>query len=316
MKQFKTFLAICALSVLSFGSINGQDLATATETYNAAATSLNEGNLPAALDSFNKALKMLEGLGEEGAAMVVEIKAMIPQIHLRYGKEFAAAKDIDNAVVQLKKAIETGKAYSVASVVTEAADLLPQVLMADGNALLNEGKFAEAIVEYKKVLKADPENGVAFLRIGMAESRLNNEAGAVAAFENAIKFGQKEDASKQLSVLYLKKSAAELKTKNWVAVLDNAKKSNELAESGNALKLIGLSAVQLKKFDDGINALEAYYAMDTNAKDKASTLYNLALAYEGKGNNAKACGYYKQILTDPTYKQIAEYKVKTQLKCN
>ncbi|PKP37203.1 MAG: hypothetical protein CVT97_06590 [Bacteroidetes bacterium HGW-Bacteroidetes-14] len=316
MKQFKTFLAICALTVLSIGNIYGQDMATATEIYNAGATSLNEGNLPAALDSFNKALKMLEGLGEEGAATVKEIKALIPQIHLRYGKELAAAKDIDNAVVQLKKAVETGKSYSVAEVVTEAADLLPQVLMADGNALLNEGKFAEAIVEYNKVIKADPENGVAFLRIGMAESRLNNEAGAVAAFENAIKFGQKEDASKQLSVLYLKKSAAEMKTKNWAAVLDNAKKSNEYSESGQALKLIGLSAVQLKKFDEAISSLEAYYAMDTNAKDKASTLYNLATAYEGKGNNAKACGYYKQILTDPTYKQIAEYKVKTQLKCN
>lgn len=316
MKQFKTFLAICALTVLSIGNIYGQDMATATETYNAGATSLNEGNLPAALDSFNKALKMLEGLGEEGAATVKEIKTLIPQIHLRYGKELAAAKDIDNAVVQLKKAVETGKAYSVAEVVTEAADLLPQVLMADGNALLNEGKFAEAIVEYNKVIKADPENGVAFLRIGLAESRLNNEAGAVAAFENAIKFGEKDDASKQLSVLYLKKSVADMKTKNWASVMENAKKSNEYAESGNALKLMGLSAVQLKKFDEAISSLEAYYAMDTNAKDKASTLYNLATAYEGKGNTAKACGYYKQILTDPTYKQIAEYKVKTQLKCN
>ena len=79
---------------------------------------------------------------------------------------------------------------------------------------------------------------------------------------------------------------------------------------------IGVCFIKLKKFDDAIETLEKYYAMDTNAKDKASTLYNLATAYEGKGNNAKACGYYKQILTDPTYKQIAEYKVKTELKCN
>jgi len=113
---------------------------------------------------------------------------------------------------------------------------------------------------------------------------------------------------KQLSVLYLKKSAAEMKTKNWAAVYDNAKKSNQYAESGNALKLIGLSAVQLKKFDDAISSLEAYYAMDTNAKDKASTLYNLALAFEGKGNNAKACGYYKQILTDPTTSRLQNTK--------
>ena len=188
--------------------------------------------------------------------------------------------------------------------------------MADANELLNTGKFAEAAAEYAKVIKADPENGTAYLRTGMALSRINKEAEAVAAFEKAMELGEKDNASRQLSVIYLKKSAALMGAKNWAGVFENAKKSNEYNESGQSLKLMGLSAVQLKKFDDAIETLEKYYAMDTNAKDKASTLYNLATAYEGKGNNAKACGYYKQILTDPTYKQIAEYKVKTELKCN
>lgn len=316
MRQIKTFLAICAVALLSAGTIQAQDLAAATETYNAAATSLNDGNYISALENFNKALKMLEGLGEEGQTMLAEAKSIIPQIHLRYGKELAAAKDIDGAVIQLKKAIETGKSYSVADVVTEATELLPQVLMADANELLNAGKFAEAAAEYAKVIKADPENGTAYLRTGMALSRINREAEAVAAFEKAMELGEKDNASRQLSVIYLKKSAALMGAKNWAGVFENAKKSNEYNESGQSLKLMGLSAVQLKKFDDAIETLEKYYAMDTNAKDKASTLYNLATAYEGKGNNAKACGYYKQILTDPTYKQIAEYKVKTQLKCN
>ena len=316
MKKFKTFLAICAVALLSAGNLQAQDLAAATETYNAAATSLNDGNYVSAIENFNKALKMLEGLGEEGQTLMAEAKSIIPQIHLRYGKELAAAKDIDNAVIQLKKAIETGKSYAVADVVTEATDLLPQVLMADANDLLNEGKFAEAVVEYNRVIKADPENGTAYLRIGMAQSRLNKEAEAVAAFEKAIELGEKDNASRQLSVIYLKKAAAMLGAKNWAGSFENAQKSNDYNESGQSLKILGLSANQLKKFDDAISALEKYYAMDTNAKDKSSTLYNLATAYEGKGNNAKACGYYKQILTDPTYKQIAEYKVKTQLKCN
>lgn len=316
MKKFKTFLAICAVALLSAVNLQAQDLAAATETYNAAATSLNDGNYVSAIENFNKALKMLEGLGEEGQTLMAEAKSIIPQIHLRYGKELAAAKDIDNAVIQLKKAIETGKSYAVADVVTEATDLLPQVLMADANALLNEGKFAEAIVEYNRVIKADPENGTAYLRIGMAQSRLNKEAEAVAAFEKALELGEKDNASRQLSVIYLKKAAAMLGAKNWAGSFENAQKSNDYNESGQSLKILGLSANQLKKFDDAISALEKYYAMDTNAKDKSSTLYNLATAYEGKGNNAKACGYYKQILTDPTYKQIAEYKVKTQLKCN
>ena len=316
MKKFKTFLAICAVALLSAVNLQAQDLAAATETYNAAATSLNDGNYVSAIENFNKALKMLEGLGEEGQTLMAEAKSVIPQIHLRYGKELAAAKDIDNAVIQLKKAIETGKSYAVADVVTEATDLLPQVLMADANALLNEGKFAEAVVEYNRVIKADPENGTAYLRIGMAQSRLNKEAEAVAAFEKALELGEKDNASRQLSVIYLKKAAAMLGAKNWAGSFENAQKSNDYNESGQSLKILGLSANQLKKFDDAISALEKYYAMDTNAKDKSSTLYNLATAYEGKGNNAKACGYYKQILTDPTYKQIAEYKVKTQLKCN
>ena len=316
MKKFKTFLAICAVALLSAVNLQAQDLAAATETYNAAATSLNDGNYVSAIENFNKALKMLEGLGEEGQTLMAEAKSIIPQIHLRYGKELAAAKDIDNAVIQLKKAIETGKSYAVADVVTEATDLLPQVLMADANDLLNEGKFAEAIVEYNRVIKAEPENGTAYLRIGMAQSRLNKEAEAVAAFEKALELGEKDNASRQLSVVYLKKAAAMLGAKNWAGSFENAQKSNDYNESGQSLKILGLSANQLKKFDDAISALEKYYAMDTNAKDKSSTLYNLATAYEGKGNNAKACGYYKQILTDPTYKQIAEYKVKTQLKCN
>ena len=304
------------MALLSAVNLQAQDLAAATETYNAAATSLNDGNYVSAIENFNKALKMLEGLGEEGQTLMAEAKSIIPQIHLRYGKELAAAKDIDNAVIQLKKAIETGKSYAVADVVTEATDLLPQVLMADANDLLNEGKFAEAVVEYNRVIKADPENGTAYLRIGMAQSRLNKEAEAVAAFEKALELGEKDNASRQLSVIYLKKAAAMLGAKNWAGSFENAQKSNDYNESGQSLKILGLSANQLKKFDDAISALEKYYAMDTNAKDKSSTLYNLATAYEGKGNNAKACGYYKQILTDPTYKQIAEYKVKTQLKCN
>lgn len=316
MKLIKTFLAICAVALLSAGTIQAQDLTAATDTYNVAAKALNDGNYIPALENFNKALKMLEGLGEDGEIMLAEAKNIIPQIHLRYGKELAANHDIEGAVIQLKKAIETGKSYSIADVVTEATDLLPQVLMADANNLLNDGKFAEAVVEYTRVLKIDPENGTAFLRIGMAQSRLNKEAEALAAFEKAIEFGEKENASKQISVIYLKKSVAFMNAKNWTGVFDNAKKSNGYNESGQSLKLMGLSAVQLKKFDDAISSLEQYYAMDTNAKDKASTIYNLATAYEGKGNNAKACGYYKQILNDPTYKQIAEYKVKTQLKCN
>lgn len=304
------------LSLFSFGSVYGQDLAAATELFNAGGTALNTNNYAGALDSFNKAAKMLEGLGDAGAPLLKECKNILPQIHLRYGKELAANRDIDNAIVQLKSAIETAKANSMTDVATEATELLPQVLMVDATSYLNEGKFTEAVAGYQKVLTVDPNNSTAYLRIGMCESRLNNDEGAVAAFEKAIALGDKGEASKQLSVVYLKRSAAAIKTKVWADVYSNAKKSNQYAVSGQANKLVGISAIELKKFDEAIAALDSYMAENLDAKEKNYTIYKLAVAYEGKNNTAKACGYYKQLLTDPTYKATAEYKVKTQFKCN
>ena len=315
MKIIKTFLAICTLSLLPLGPLCAQDLASATEIYNAGATALNENNYSAAIESFNKALKMLEGLGEEGVSLMKECKDILPQIYLRYGKELASKRNIDEAIVQIKKAIESAKANSMENVATEAKDILPQLLMADADSFINEGKFAEAIAGYKKVLTIEPENATAYLRIGIAECKMNNEEGAIGAFEKAAGLGEKEDALKQLSVIFLKKSAASWSVKNYAGAFENAKKANSYCVTGQGNKLTGLSAAQIKKYDDAIPALEAYYADGLETKEKNMILYVLATAYEAKGNTAKACGYYKQVVSDPKYKQMAEYKI-SQFNCN
>jgi len=293
---------------------------SATNIYNEGAKALSENNYATAIESFNKALKMLEAItpeerGEEGDELMKEAKSIIPQIHLRYGKTLAASGDIDNSMVQLNKAKETAKAYSVEGVSEEATDIIPQLLMANATNNLNAGKLAEAIAGFKKVIELDSNNKEAYLYTAVAMQRQDDEAAAIEAYEKAIDLGEVETAPKRLSVIYLTRSANAAKAKNWNEVYANAKKSNDYTESPNGHKLIGLSAAQLKKYDEAINALECYYAVDPNAKDKNSTLYNLAVCYESKGNTSKACGYYKQLLNDPTYKQMAEYKISI-LKCN
>ena len=46
-------------------------------------------------------------------------------------------------------------------------------------------------------------------------------------------------------------------------------------ERGQGHQLAGLSALQLKKYDDAITELEAYYAAD-QSKDRNSILYAIA----------------------------------------
>lgn len=321
MKRIMTLLAVCLLSILSIGNMYGQDMATATDLYNAGAKALSESNYVAATESFGKALTMLKAIGaedrgEEGESLMKEAKSILPQIYLRYGKELASAGDIDNSMVQLKKAAQIAKEYEVDGVEEEVLALMPQLLMVNASNLLNDGKLAEAIAAFEKVIAVDSLNKDAYLRIGIAQSKMDNDEAALVAFEKAAQLGEDLNAPKQISVIYLKRSAAAVKTKDWKEVFESAKKSNEYSESSNGFKLLGLAGVQLKKYDEAIEALDSYLLSEPDAKDKNSMMYNLATAYEAKGNNAKACGYYKQLLNDPKFKAMAEYKVKTQLKCN
>ena len=106
------------------------------------------------------------------------------------------------------------------------------------------------------------------------------------------------------------------KAKDNRGTLENAQHSAQAMSTPNAQKLIGVSALNLKQFDTAIEAFEAYLAIAPSAKDKSQIVYQLATAYEGRKDRAKACAYYKQIVSDPQFGAVAKYKVEEELKCN
>lgn len=302
MKKIGKIFIMALVSMFIFGTIHAQDLSEATEVYNNAATALSEDKDSEALAGFQKALTLAEAAGEEGTAMVADCKTIIPKILVKIGKAAANAKNLDEAIAKLKEAIAKATEYGDTETAKEAKELIPVIIMADGNALLNDGKFAEAAAEYEKVIAEDPENGVAYLRLGMAKAKLNDETGAISAFEKAVALGEKANANKQLLNTYMKKMVAAYKAKNNADALANALKAAEYGENSNVYKIGGMAAVSLKKYDQGIELL-------TKATADASVNYNLAKAYEAKGNNAKACSYYKLITADKNYGEYAKSKV-------
>lgn len=305
MKKIAKFLAAAALSLVVCVAANAQDLAQAGELYNNAATALNEGNNAVALEGFQKALSMAEALGEEGAALAADCKGIIPKLMFQMGKEAANAKDMDKAVELLSQVQKLAADYGQAEVAAEAKDLIPQLYVAEGNALLNEKKFAEAAVEYQKALDLDGENGVAWLRLGMSKANSNDTEGALAAYTKAAEFGQKAAADKQIGTIYLKAAVAAYKAKNYAATLENVLKSNEYGVK-TANLYGGMAAFNLKKYDQAISLLEGEGS--TNAS------YYLARTYEATGNNAKACEYYKKITSDKNFGAYATSKVGTLCK--
>ncbi len=309
MKRIGKFLAAALFSMFIFGAAHAQDLSQATELYNNAATALQGGDNVTALENFQKALTAAQSVGEEGASMVAEIKGIIPKLLIQMGKEDATNKKTDDALAKLKEAVAKAEEYGQPDVAKDAKELIPNILLMAGNALLNDGKFAEAAAEYQKVITEAPDNGMAYLRLGMAQNQLKDETNAIENLKKAAELGQKDNAYKQLLNLYAKKAVAAYSAKNNASMLENALAASEYGDNPQVSKLGGIAAFNLKKYDQAITLLEKVQ----DGKD-ATIAYYLARSYEGKGNNAKACVYYKQIVTNAQFKDFAQSKV-TSLQC-
>ena len=305
MKKIAKFFAVMAVALSFSVAASAQDLAQATELYNAAATALNEGNEAVALENFQKALSAAEALGEEGASLAADCKNIMPKLYMKMGKDAANAKEMDKAVELLTKAQELAAANGQAEVADEAKNLVPQLYVAEGNSLLNEKKFAEAAAAYQKSLDLNGENGMAWLRLGQCKANSGDVEGAIAAFDKASEFGQADAAKKQLGNIYGKAAQAAYKAKNFAGTLDNVLKANEYGFT--KLNVYGgMAAFNLKKYDQCISLLEGDSSV--NAK------YYLARAYEAKGDNAKACENYKAIVSDKNFGAYATSKVGTLCK--
>ena len=311
----KKIILIALSTVISAVVVSAQDMATATETYNNGATALNMGDNEGALQYFKDALAMAEACGEEGAEMVANCKSYIPVIALSIAKGQIKDGDYDGAVAKLDEAIEIAEEYENAEVVTEAAELIPQVYLQKGNTLLNAKDFAGAAESYGKSVEIDSTNGMAALRLGQALAATGDIDGAVAAYTMAMRHGQEKNAVKQISNTYIKLAASALKSKDYAAAADYALKSNEYLENATAMQVAGQASLQLGKTADAISYFEKYVALAPTARNVNDICYSIAVLAQQSGDNAKACGYYQKITSDPKYGETAKQQI-TALKCN
>jgi len=289
-------------------SVSAQDMAEATETAKAANEALQAGDNATALSQFKSALEMAEACGGEGMELAETCKGIIPKIMLSMSKAEVKAKNYDAAIAQLKETADAAKAYG-SSVAEDAVELLGQVYNQRAGELLNSKNFAAAADAYKEIVANEPTNGMAFLRLGMAQASLGNMDDAVAAYESAIANGQEKNAGKQLSTIYLKKAQAALKANKFADAIAECEKSNSYVESANAYKILASAATKLDKKADAIAAYEKYLEISPNASDANGIICTLAVLYQQTGDKVKALANYEKILTDPKYGETAKAQI-------
>ncbi len=313
MKRILLSLVLAAL-LSNFGF--AQDLAGVTQLYNDAAAALNDGDKNTAIELFKEALTQAEQVGPDAEEIIVDCQSILSSLYLANAKELTAAKDYTNAIPALELTAKQAEIYGQFEVAEEALDLSGKVYMMLGNANLTKKEYTQAIENYSKSIEFNPNNGMTYLRLGMAYSRIEDEANTLAAMLKASELGQKKNADKELARFYLLLANSNLKAKKYTLANEYATKSLAYGDNAQAHNICGKALFSENKYSAAISSLEAYLAAEPNAKDSKQTIYQLAVSYEALNNKAKACGYYKQIMNDPALGQYATHKVKQELKCN
>lgn len=304
----RVFITITTVLLAAFAA-SAQDMSATTETYNNGAAALSNGDYDSALAYFKEALTMAETCGEEGAEVVANSKDIIPQIMLQQSKELLKDGKYPEAINSLNETLSVAQEYASDAVVADVNELLPQVKMQQAGSYLNNKQFAEAAAAYEEVLADNPTNGIAALRLGMAYGQTGEVDKAEAAYLKAVECGQEKAAKKQLSALFVKAAAKNLKAKNYQEAINEAVKSYDYLENATAMKVAGTAASALKQNEKAIEYLSKYLELSPNANDAAQMAYTVAATAQQMGKKDVAKEYYTKILSDAKFGEVAKQQL-------
>lgn len=305
----KKILLIIAATFATAVAVSAQDMAQATETYNNGATAQMAGNNAEAVEYYKSALTMAEACGEEGSEIVGKCKEYIPNLLYSMGKEAINNKQYDDAFSKLNEAISCAKEWGIEGIVDEAEQIKNVGYMNKANDLFNAKDYEGAIAAYNEILKTNPSNGIAQLRLGMAYAQAENLAKAEETYLAAAANGQEKAAKKQLAKMFLKEAQKALKNKENAAAYEFATKSNGYITSGNALYLAGRAAQNLGQSAKANEAFEQFLVVSPNDSKADDIRYTLAVSYQNEKNTSKAIEYYKQILSSPKWGETAKAQI-------
>jgi tetratricopeptide (TPR) repeat protein len=162
-----------------------------------------------------------------------------------------------------------------------------EVLRREGNQLLLEGQYTQAILRFKAMLESDPENASAWRGLGNGYYRLQDKAGAVNAFERSL---QTDPAFRDLRErLEAYKSAPD------------AAYGPALAEKMRA-EARGL--VLARRYDEAVEAYKVALHLDKNS---AAAWQGLGNAYYLTGQKALAVKAFQTSLQlDPSNQDLRD----------
>jgi tetratricopeptide (TPR) repeat protein len=232
-------------------------------------------NIAEAIPNYIIAKELAQEVGD--TATISKTTDIIPKLYLQQGNDLYKNGDLENALVNLDKALEFNpeyaKVYLSKGLVYKKQDNIPAMLEAMEKAI----EFGEKTNDEKTVTSAGNVIRDNYLMNAQKEINEGNFAEAIVLLEKARLYGEPK-----AGIFYL------------------------LAVSNN----------KLSKWDDAIVAVNNGLPVEEDTPEaKAKFYFELGNAYVGNGNTSEACAAYKNALYGKNM-EAAKYQIETVLKCN
>lgn len=267
----KIFVALAAFAV-SATLLSAQDLSVATDTFNEAATILNDenGDKTQALTLLQEALTQAEACGDEAADLVANCKKLIPDVMISIAKGLINEAKYDEAITCLNDASAKAKEFENEETAAAAESLLPNAYLRKGATLLKAKDFNGASDALAKSAELNPTDGNAWLMLGQARFQGGQTDEAIEALLKAAENGKEANANKLLSSCYLKKGQTLMKENKLTAAAEAFESSNQYGENANAYKMLANVYSKLEKKKEAVAAAKKYLELSPNAPDAAT----------------------------------------------
>jgi len=298
MKRFT--LIVAAMFAVSVCSVCAQSHDEAVAKFKEATEKAQAKQFAEAAADCEAALAIATQLeGEE--ELIAAINQQLPTLYLYQGVTAIKAKDYTTCFAALTKAKEVAKNNGVMNIYKQASRYLSMAYQTQGADAFNAKDYTKALEAFEKGYAEDPSNvKLANLTAkSYAELGKINEAAAIwnktiETYSGNEKYAQEVAAAKADLDQYLLIEGSKLAKANDLEGIVTL--ADGVGVNSPGVQFLSVQVANtLKKYDTVIARADKAASIQVKPEDKSAIYLMLGVAYQNKGNNAKAIEALKKV---------------------
>ena len=261
---------------------------------------INNKKLVEAIPVVEEVIKMGQAVGADAVDITSEAQKLLPKLYLQKGVESVRAQKLDEAIAAFEKAENLADLQGDVMTTRQAGRFVSNIYMSIGITSFNAKDYTKALESFQKGLKQDPENiqlayftAKSYAEMGQLEQAMELYKQVIAAGTENSKYAKQATDAKTDMDNYMLVAASEAaqagdieKVQTYVAAVP---------ENADANLLLIQTANNLKKYDVVVAKGADAYAAQTDDTKKSDVAFLIGVAYQNKGNNAKAAEWLRKV---------------------